>query len=122
MYYIGQKNTIFNNRNFLAWFALGALQGAVCLFINLYALSGVDCNSGNNSYQNGFYFVEISLVTCIVILVNVKLALNVQHWNCLLLVGFIVPTFGTYFLYVYVSDIWQYSPTEGYTSDLLKMP
>jgi phospholipid-transporting ATPase len=40
MYYIGQKNTIFNGRNFLAWFSLGAVQGIVCLLINLYALNG----------------------------------------------------------------------------------
>lgn len=122
MYYIGQHNTIFTKLNFLGWFALGALQGAVCLLVNLYCLCSLDSNSGLDSYPSGFYFVEISMVTCIVIIVNVKLAVNVQHWSCLLILGFIIPTLGAYILYAYLSDVWDYSPTEGYTNDLLTMP
>lgn len=122
MYYIGQKNTIFTKLNFLGWFALGALQGVVCLLINLFSLCSLDSNSGISSYSSGFYFVEISMVTCIVIIVNIKLAVNVQHWSCLLVLGFVIPTLGAYVLYAWLSDIWSYSPTEGYTNDLLTMP
>lgn len=122
MYYIGQKNTIFTRLNFLGWFVLGAVQGIICLFITMYSLGGSDCNSGQNSYVVGYYFVSISLVTSIVIIVNVKLALNVQNWNCLLLLGFIIPTLGGYILYLVASDLWPYSETEGYTADLLTMP
>ena len=119
MYYIGQKNTIFTKLNFLGEFALGTMQGVVCLLVSLYSLCSLDSNSGINSYSSGFYFLEISLVTSIVIIVNVKLALNVQHWSWLLVLGFIIPTLGGYLIYVVLSDIWDQSPTEGYTYDLL---
>lgn len=50
MYYIGQKNTIFNGKNFFSWFILGTLQGIVCLIINIYGLANVKSSSGYNSY------------------------------------------------------------------------
>jgi magnesium-transporting ATPase (P-type) len=122
MYYTGQKNTIFNAETFFSWFLLGTLQGITCLIINIYGLTNVKTSSGYNSYQSGFYFMGISLVTSIVIVVNLKLALNVQEWNLLLIIAFTVPTIGVYFLYAYISNIWNISPIEGYTGNLLTMP
>lgn len=60
-----------------------------------------------------FYFLEISLCTCIVIVVNVKLAVNVQRWNVLLIIGFAL-TFIGYFLYIFLADIVDFSKTKGY--------
>jgi hypothetical protein len=57
MYYIGQKKTIFNRLNFLGWFTLGALEGTVCILVNIYSLSSLDSNSGINGYSTGYYFI-----------------------------------------------------------------
>ena len=67
-----------------------------------------------------FYFLEISLCTCIVIIVNIKLALNIQRWSVILLIGFILTGCG-YFLYAMLSNYLDISPVKGYHSDLLKV-
>lgn len=60
-----------------------------------------------------FYFLEISLCTCIVTVVNVKLAVNVQRWNVLLVIGFVL-TIAAYILYAVLADVVDISPTKSY--------
>lgn len=90
------------------------------MLINLYTLTSVQESSGKNSHPMSFYFLEISLCTCIVVVVNVKLALNVQRWNVLLLIGFILTAAG-YILYSLLSNFLEISPVKGYHSDILKV-
>ena len=88
--------------------------------INLYTLTNLTETSGKNSYPMSFYFLEISLCTCIVIIVNIKLALNVQRWNVLLLIGFILTALG-YIFYCLLANYLDISPVKGYHTDLLKV-
>lgn len=88
--------------------------------INLYTLTSVQESSGKNSHPMSFYFLEISLCTCIVIIVNIKLALNVQRWNVLLLIGFILTAAG-YVFYCLMANYLEVSPVKGYHSDILKV-
>lgn len=41
MYIISQKNQLFTNFNFFAWYTLGTLQGIICLMIWLYSMAYV---------------------------------------------------------------------------------
>ncbi len=38
MYFVSQKNKLFNNYIFFAWFFLGFCQGVICLIFTLYSI------------------------------------------------------------------------------------
>lgn len=57
MYYISQKNKLFTHFRFFSWFALGSVQGAVCLLLTIYSIADENDSSGSNSYGIGFYLV-----------------------------------------------------------------
>jgi succinate-acetate transporter protein len=82
---------------------LGIAQGMVCLFITLYAIGDENDTSGLNSYGIGFYFVEISAYTSVIIVVTIKLAVNVKHWTLILMIGFLVPSIGSYIGYTFIA-------------------
>lgn len=104
MYYISQKNQLFTHFKFFAWFILGTFQGVVCLILTLYAIGDEYDTSGMNSYEIGFYFVEISAYTSVIIVVTIKLAVNVKHWNIILAIGFIIPSIGAYVAYTFIAQ------------------
>jgi succinate-acetate transporter protein len=104
MYYISQKNKLFTNVKFLSWFILGIIQGVICLVLTLYAIGDEYDTSGSNSYEIGFYLVEISAYTSVIIVVTLKLAINVKHWTPLLATGFIIPSIGTYIAYTFIAQ------------------
>ena len=54
------------------------------------------------------------------IVVNVKLALNVQRWNVLLVIGFVLTGAG-FILYQVIANVVNISPTKGQHADLLRV-
>jgi magnesium-transporting ATPase (P-type) len=122
MYLISQKNKIFTTLIFLAWFLLGMLQGVVCLMLTLYSLDDVNDSSGYDSYGAGFYFVELSALTSVVIVVTIKLAINVRNWNALLVLGFLIPSLGAYIGFCILINVIPISETYMYWSQLIQMP
>jgi len=57
MYFISQKNKLFNNLIFFAWFFLGFCQGVICLIFTIYSIGDASDTSGTESYGVGFYLV-----------------------------------------------------------------
>lgn len=106
MYYISQKNKLFTHFKFFSWFILGSVQGAVCLILTIYSIADENDTSGSNSYGIGFYLIEISAYTSVIIVVTLKLAVNVKNWNILLAVGFIVPSIGAYIAFTFVAQLF----------------
>lgn len=112
MYFISQKNQLFTNMNFFAWYTLGTLQGIMCLMIMLYSITYYTESSGWQGYQTGLYFTELAAFTSVIVVVTLKLAINVKNWNCLLLLGFLIPSIGAYIgfcllqNYIYVSRVY----------------
>ncbi len=104
MYLLSQNNTLFTNAKFLSWYVLGICQGVICLMITLYALGDPTDSSGENSYESGLYFTEISAYTSVIIVVTVKLMINVKNWNPILVLGFLIPSLGAYFCYMVLYD------------------
>ena len=66
--------------------------------------------------------VEISVYTSVIIVVTMKLAVNVKQWTPLLVLGFAIPSIGTYFVYTFVQGYLQPQVTSRSISDLLSMP
>lgn len=57
-----------------------------------------------------------------IIVVTIKLAVNVKHWNLILIIGFVVPSIGAYIGYTFVSQTFVDSELYNSMSDLLTMP
>lgn len=112
MYIISQKNQLFTNLAFFAWYTLGTLQGIICLMIMLYSLASADITSGYSGLQTGLSFTELAAYTSVIVVVTVKLAINVKNWNCLLILGFLIPSLGAYIgfcliqNYLYISEVF----------------
>lgn len=102
LYFIGQKNKLFTKSIFASWFFLGLAQGVICYLLTVYAIGDQRDTSGIDSYQPGFYLVEISAYTSVIIVVTLKLAVNVRHWTIILAIGFIVPSLGFYFAFTFL--------------------
>ena len=82
--------------------------------ITIYSISGIDNTSGYNSYGTGFYFAELSAYTSVIIVVTLKLAINVRNWNCILFIGFLVPSLGAYVIYCVMLNFISFSDTYAY--------
>ena len=106
MYFISQKNKLFNNYIFFAWFFLGFCQGVICLIFTIYSIGYATDTSGSNSYGIGFYLVEISAYTTVIIVVTIKIAVNVKHWTVCLVIGFAVPSLGLYIIFTFVQGFF----------------
>lgn len=122
MYRISQQNLLFTKLLFFEWFSLGVLQGVICLMITLYAMGAPSNTSGYNGYGSGFYFAELSAYTSVIIVVTLKLAINVRNWNCLIVIGFLVPSIGAYILFCFMLNYFSFSVTQYYFTDLARMP
>ena len=106
MYYISQKNQLFTHLIFLSWYVLGIVQGVLCLVLTLYAIGDSDDSSGFNSHEIGFYLVEVSAYTSVIIVVTIKLAVNVKQWTVILIIGFTVPSMGSYIAYTFIVNFF----------------
>jgi hypothetical protein len=42
----------------------------------------------------------------VIIVVTVKLAVNVKHWNVILVIGFLVPSLALYIAFTFISQIF----------------
>jgi hypothetical protein len=90
--------------------------------ITLYSLDGLKNTSGYSSYETGFYFSELSAYTSVIIVVTMKLAINVRNWNCLLFIGFLIPSLGAYFIYCVMENYLPFSDTLYNFSQIIQMP
>jgi magnesium-transporting ATPase (P-type) len=122
MYLVSQKNQMFTNLIFLAWFVLGILQGVVCFMITIYSMDGIGDSSGVDSYGTGFYFVELSSYTSVIIVVTLKLAINVRNWNIVLVVGFLIPSLGAYVAFCFLMNNVTISDSYEYWTELIQVP
>lgn len=122
MYIISQKNQLFTNLIFFSWYMMGTLQGIVCLFIMLYSMADPTDTSGYSGYETGLYFTELSAYTSVIIVVTVKLAINVKNWNCLLVLGFLIPSLGAYIVFCILQNVIYISDVFGQFSQLIVTP
>ena len=64
-YYVGQKDKIFNNKNFLLWIFTGIWHGFVIWLISTVSLIGFPLNEDGNCPD--FWYTSITMFTTIVI-------------------------------------------------------
>jgi magnesium-transporting ATPase (P-type) len=122
IYFISQKNKLFSKLIFFAWFFLGMCQGIICLILTLYAIGDENDTSGQNSYEIGLYLVEISVYTSVIIVVTIKIAVNVKTWSPILVIGFLVPSLGLYFVWTFLQGFVEEMVSYHSIINLLTMP
>lgn len=59
IYYIGQRNTIFNYSNFFVWIIEAMLQALLITLISIYALGG-DASLNQQGINSDFYIVGLT--------------------------------------------------------------
>eukprot|EP01017_Pseudomicrothorax_dubius_P049053 TRINITY_DN9054_c0_g1_i2.p1 TRINITY_DN9054_c0_g1~~TRINITY_DN9054_c0_g1_i2.p1 ORF type:complete len:531 (+),score=99.30 TRINITY_DN9054_c0_g1_i2:502-2094(+) len=113
LYYIGQENRIFNQKNFLSWVIQGLLHGAFIYFGSTYIFQTVILT--RDGYNGDMWVYSITLYTCVVLVVSLKLALHTKYWTTMSLASFVV-TIGFYYVYTwfanYVPFFWVYRSSE----------
>lgn len=110
LYYVGQLKTVFTTLRFLGWVLWAIFQSLILFGLNLLVFNYVILKeTGINSDLWSF---SITYFTTIILLVDLKLALNTTFWTCLNWLAFIPLSVLLYFAYFlvsnYLSTTWAY--------------
>ena len=101
-YAIGRDNKLFTPGNFSIWVLIGLLHSALVFFIPLYAsMNGILSESGQNS---DFWSFSVTSFTCIILLVNVKLALSIRFWTIWHVISILLLSVSLYLGFIFVYD------------------
>ena len=103
LYSIGKLNTIFTGRNFTYWVLNGIFHSALVFFIPIYVSGKEVMNS--EGMEIDFVFFSITSFTCIILLVNLKLALWTKYWTIFHFVGIVLFSFLLYVAMVLLYDL-----------------
>ncbi|GBG82573.1 hypothetical protein CBR_g34949 [Chara braunii] len=81
LYRQGQKNTYFNVKNISVWLLNGVMQSSV-IFFSLKAFYQLRSDRDDGKTV-GMYHVGTTMYTCVVMTVNLQLAIAIQFWTWL---------------------------------------
>ena len=102
LYYVGQKGEIFTIKNLLIWISQGILYGVGMYVTIVICLDDQAMNSTGQMID--VWYISITLYTCIILVVDLKLALHTKTWTWLNWVAILVFSVGIYLLFAYVGD------------------
>lgn len=110
IYYVGQKNTIFNYTNFFIWTIEAIIQALLITLICIYTLGGdVSLNQyGINSDMN---IVGLTVFSTIIVVVTFKIATYTKFWSVLSFIALIFLSLGLYIAYMWISNYLNTSVT-----------
>lgn len=101
-YVIGRENLLFTARNFAGWVGIGFVHSAAVFFVPIYVLGkGVLSENGESSDFWGFSIVSF---TCIIIVVNLKLAISIRYWTIWHFLSIFLLSIGLFFAFALVYD------------------
>ena len=109
VYSVGRENQLFTLKRFLIWIFTGTAHSCIVFFIPFYAAEeGIISGNGHNYDQWSF---SIASFTAIIIIVNLKLALNTKLWNRFHYVCMFALSIGLYFVFILIYDAVTYTPS-----------
>lgn len=101
-YLYSQKNLLFNKTRFVLFLLEGIFHGLIIFLVHVYSLKNtILCSNG---YNTDFWVMSISMFTSIIFIVNMKLSIITQTWINVTWISFIITSFATFFLYIWISD------------------
>ena len=84
------------------WLFLGTLHAAFIFFVPLYAAQ--EGFLDEPGHVHSLWSVSITAFTCIIVVVNLKLAIHTVYWNYLHLISILGLSIGVYFVFILVYD------------------
>ena len=106
-YSLGSENQLFTLRRFILWIANGFFHSFIIFFIPLYAATEGSLNSKGHSHD--LWGFSISSFSSIIIIVNIKIAINTMLWNkfhCICMFGLSI---ALYFVFILIYDVVTYT-------------
>jgi len=101
-YYKGQQNKLFNRTRFFNWVLQGLCHGAIifgfCCIVFYYNILDI------KGLTNDLWLFSIYLYSCLIMVVDVKLAVYTQSWTLLFIIAFLLTSFVFYFAYIFISS------------------
>jgi phospholipid-transporting ATPase len=105
-YDMGRENKVFTVKNFGLNLFTGLIHSTIIFFIPLYtAQNGILKSNGRNQ---DFWSVSITSFTCIILIVDLKLAVSTRLWNKIHFFTITCLSLVLYFAFIFFYD--QYSP------------
>lgn len=102
LYFSGQKNLGFDRYVFLGWFGSGMLE-SLFIFVFVRVLD-TQSNTFSQFRESHFELVSMIVYTVIIVHIQVKLFMYTNHLVCLLVLTFLLTSFGFYAAYVLFFD------------------
>eukprot|EP00761_Pharyngomonas_kirbyi_P003825 gb/GECH01003829.1/.p1 GENE.gb/GECH01003829.1/~~gb/GECH01003829.1/.p1 ORF type:complete len:1254 (+),score=257.06 gb/GECH01003829.1/:1-3762(+) len=102
LYRMGQENTQYSNSVFLLWVAEGLFHSLVLFFFPFY-IFGLD-STVDNGRMYSFWAIGTVCYTAVVLVVNLRLAMEVKHWNILTFASILFSIL-IWFIFSYVYNI-----------------
>ena len=93
---------IFTIWNLMLWILQGMIQGAFMFLTILYCLD--DQSMNQQGHMIDIWFISITTYTCIILIVDLKLALHTKTWTWINWVAILIFSVGIYVLFVFVGD------------------
>ena len=115
LYYVGQAKTIFTPQRFLGWVLWAIFQSLILFGLNFLVFQSAIIDS--DGLNGDLWSFSISYFTTIILLVDLKLALNTTYWIFLNWIALIPLSFCIYFGYFFVSN--YLSSTWAYLTPLI---
>lgn len=120
VYGLGRDNEIFTGKNFTIWVVTGFFHSLIVFFIPLYAVqAGIIDSAGHNA---DFWVFSITSFTCIVFLVNVRIALYSRVWTTLHIVSIVVLSIVLYLLFMVTYDYVSPTAARGSVVQIYSTP
>jgi phospholipid-translocating P-type ATPase (flippase) len=106
-YSLGSENQLFTLNRFILWTFNGIFHSFIVFFIPLYAASEGSLNSKGHGHD--LWGFSISSFSSIIIIVNIKLAINTKLWNKFHYICMFGLSIALYFIFILIYDVVTYT-------------
>jgi phospholipid-translocating P-type ATPase (flippase) len=103
VYVTGRQNLIFTRTAFIGWVVFGIFHSGIIFFIPLYA--GQRSIINTQGYELDYTTFSITSFSCIIFVVNLKLAITTRLWNIYHLISILLLSIFLYLGFILVYDI-----------------
>ena len=102
LYYVGQQGLLFTVKNLLWWIFQGMVYGIAMFWVILTCLDDQSMNSDGQMVD--LWYISITVYTCIILIVDLKLALHTKTWTWINWFSILFLSIGIYVAFVYFGD------------------
>lgn len=106
-YTLGSENQLFTLQRFLLWVFNGIFHSFIVFFIPLYAATEGTLN--DKGYSHDLWGFSISSFSSIIIIVNIKIAINTKLWNKFHFICMFGLSIALFFIFILIYDVLTYT-------------